>query len=78
MIGPSQASEGRFPADIVVEARTTQRQATVLVRGPVPAGPPGWEAHEPTLEELALAHLRASRPSAATTGSAKTTTEVAA
>ncbi|MFJ5226777.1 ABC transporter ATP-binding protein [Streptomyces sp. NPDC088400] len=78
MIGPSQDSEGRFPADIVVEARTTQRQATVLVRGSGPAGPPGWEAHEPTLEELALAHLRASRQSAATSGSTTTTTGVAA
>ncbi|MEU3687870.1 ABC transporter ATP-binding protein [Streptomyces narbonensis] len=44
----------------VVESRTTGRQLTALVRkeGPV-EGP--WEAAEPSLEELLLAHLRASR-----------------
>lgn len=44
----------------VVDARTTGRQLTALVRreGPV-EGP--WEATEPSLEELLLAHLRAAR-----------------
>ncbi|MBC2904040.1 ABC transporter ATP-binding protein [Streptomyces sp. PSKA01] len=42
----------------VVESRTTGRQLTALIR---PEGPttPGWQATEPTLEELVLAHLRA-------------------
>ncbi|GAA2600725.1 ABC transporter ATP-binding protein [Streptomyces axinellae] len=41
----------------VVEARTTGRQLTALIR---PAGPlpDDWQAGEPTLEELVLAHLR--------------------
>ncbi|KOX21652.1 MULTISPECIES: ABC transporter ATP-binding protein [unclassified Streptomyces] len=41
----------------VVDARTTGRQLTALIRreGPV-EGP--WEASEPSLEELLLAHLR--------------------
>ena len=64
MIGPAQGAEGSFQDEIVVESRSTQRQATVLVRGTGPAMPRGWEAHEPTLEELALAHLRAARPTA--------------
>ncbi|MFF8380714.1 ABC transporter ATP-binding protein [Streptomyces sp. NPDC015661] len=44
----------------VVDSRTTGRQLTALVRkeGPV-EGP--WQAAEPSLEELLLAHLRASR-----------------
>lgn len=44
----------------VVDSRTTGRQLTALVRreGPV-EGP--WETAEPSLEELLLAHLRASR-----------------
>ncbi|WP_426403963.1 ABC transporter ATP-binding protein [Streptomyces sp. R-07] len=44
----------------VVDARTTGRQLTALVRreGPV-EGP--WEVTEPSLEELLLAHLRAAR-----------------
>ncbi|WP_031509580.1 ABC transporter ATP-binding protein [Streptomyces megasporus] len=73
MIGPSQGAEGGFPDEIVVEARSTQRQATVLIRGAAPAGLPGWEAHEPTLEELALAHLRSSRKA----GDRSAATEVA-
>lgn len=48
--------------DGVVEARTTERQATVIARtGPVP----GWDANEPSLEELALAYLRSSKAVAA-------------
>ncbi|WP_329118019.1 ABC transporter ATP-binding protein [Streptomyces sp. NBC_01353] len=44
----------------VVDSRTTGRQLTALVRreGPV-EGP--WEASEPSLEELLLAHLRSDR-----------------
>ncbi|MER6099340.1 ABC transporter ATP-binding protein [Streptomyces sp. NPDC001728] len=44
----------------VVDSRTTGRQLTALIRheGPV-EGP--WETTEPSLEELLLGHLRASR-----------------
>ncbi|MFF9344366.1 ABC transporter ATP-binding protein [Streptomyces sp. NPDC014773] len=44
----------------VVDSRTTGRQLTALVRrrGPVEGV---WEASEPSLEQLLLAHLRASR-----------------
>ncbi|MFI0929226.1 ATP-binding cassette domain-containing protein [Streptomyces sp. NPDC021012] len=48
----------------VVDSRTTGRQLTALVRreGPV-EGP--WEASEPSLEELLLAHLRTTEGAAA-------------
>ncbi|GAA0333188.1 ABC transporter ATP-binding protein [Streptomyces blastmyceticus] len=48
-----------FAAHTVVETRRTGRQLTALIR---PDGRPvrgGWQASEPTLEELLLAHLRA-------------------
>ncbi|MFI1970226.1 ABC transporter ATP-binding protein [Streptomyces cinnamoneus] len=47
-----------FAAHTIVEARTTGRQFTALIR---PDGPVGghWEVAEPSLEELLLAHLRA-------------------
>ncbi|MFI9204969.1 ABC transporter ATP-binding protein [Streptomyces sp. NPDC053048] len=47
-----------FAAHTIVEARTTGRQLTALVR---PEGPISghWETAEPSLEELLLAHLRA-------------------
>jgi ABC-2 type transport system ATP-binding protein len=51
------------PAESVVDSRTTARQATVLART-VSAGA-GWEAAQPTLEELTLAYLRASKEKAA-------------
>ncbi len=48
---------GDLAPHTVVESRTTGRQLTALVR---PAGPLGedWQAGDPTLEELVLAHLR--------------------
>ncbi|MFE2013794.1 ABC transporter ATP-binding protein [Streptomyces sp. NPDC059491] len=51
---------GDLTPHTVVESRTTGRQLTALIRreGPV-QGP--WESAEPSLEELLLAHLRASR-----------------
>jgi ABC-2 type transport system ATP-binding protein len=58
MIGPRDLE---LPPHAVVEARTTERQATVLVRTTDPVDTTGWELHEPTLEELALAHLRSAR-----------------
>lgn len=51
---------GDLAPHTVVDARTTGRQLTALIRreGPVDAS---WEITEPSLEELLLAHLRASR-----------------
>ncbi|MEU5053492.1 ABC transporter ATP-binding protein [Streptomyces sp. NPDC021096] len=48
-----------FAPHTIVEARTTGRQLTALIRpdGPVRGH---WETAEPSLEELVLAHLRAS------------------
>lgn len=45
----------------VITARSTGRQLTALIRpqGPVSAVSDGWQATEPTLEELVLAHLGA-------------------
>ncbi|MCC3774590.1 ABC transporter ATP-binding protein [Streptomyces sp. UNOB3_S3] len=47
-----------FAAHTIVEARTTGRQLTALVRTDGPIGG-HWEVAEPSLEELLLAHLRA-------------------
>ncbi|MGW5397531.1 ABC transporter ATP-binding protein [Streptomyces sp. NPDC003952] len=56
--GPAAARE-ELAAHTVVEARTTGRQLTALVRprGPVDSGT--WQTTHPSLEELLLAHLRA-------------------
>ncbi|PRY42185.1 ABC transporter ATP-binding protein [Umezawaea tangerina] len=58
LIGPRELD---VPAAAVVERRETGRQSTVLVRGLEP--PDDAQAHEPTLEELALGYLRAGRTS---------------
>jgi len=59
VIGPRSID---VPSHAVVERRDTGRQSTVLMRGP--GDVPDAEAHEPSLEELALAYLRASRAAA--------------
>ncbi|MER5486213.1 ABC transporter ATP-binding protein [Streptomyces sp. NPDC002812] len=58
LTGPAAARE-ELSAHTVVEARTTGRQLTALVRprGPVDSGT--WQTTHPSLEELLLAHLRA-------------------
>ena len=55
--GRGSGTGGGLGPHTVVEARTTGRQLTALIR---PAGPllDDWQAGEPTLEELVLAHLR--------------------
>ncbi|MFI6103872.1 ABC transporter ATP-binding protein [Streptomyces sp. NPDC051310] len=42
----------------VIEARTTGRQLTALIRREGPVETPSWRTMEPTLEELLLGHLR--------------------
>ncbi|NEC63331.1 ABC transporter ATP-binding protein [Streptomyces sp. SID9727] len=61
----------------VVEARTTGRALTALVR---PDGPvdPAWDRSEPSLEELLLAHLRSPEAPALLTPSATVHEAVAA
>ena len=56
LVGPRTLE---VPPEAVVERRDTERQSTVLVHGL--ADPSGAEAHEPTLEELALGYFRAGR-----------------
>lgn len=56
LIGPRSLD---LPSHAVVERRDTGRQSTVLMRGSDLV--PDAEAHTPTLEELALAYLRAGR-----------------
>jgi len=56
LVGPRTLE---VPPEAVVERRDTERQSTVLVHGL--ADPSGVEAHEPTLEELALGYFRAGR-----------------
>jgi ABC-2 type transport system ATP-binding protein len=55
MIGSSDLA---MPAAFVDSSRTT-RQATVLAR--TTTAEAGWELHEPSLEELALAYLRSAK-----------------
>jgi ABC-2 type transport system ATP-binding protein len=47
----------------VIEMRRAAAQAHLMVRtsGPDDAVPPGWEAHQVTVEELVLSYLRAQR-----------------
>lgn len=62
LIGPAGGDGPRFnPAD-VVEARTTGRQRTVLARRGGWSDATGWDQHEPSLEQLAMAYLRAASP----------------
>ncbi|MEV5982695.1 ABC transporter ATP-binding protein [Streptomyces sp. NPDC052114] len=63
LLGAHRLVTGRGPADrlhphTVVESRATGRGLSALIR---PEGPVGddWDAEEPSLEELVLAHLRA-------------------
>lgn len=71
LIGPAEDTDQLFPAQSVVESRTTGRQATVLVRGTAPVSRPGWESHEPTLEELTKAYLRSAGKAKANAGRAQ-------
>ncbi len=59
LTGPAAAREELSASHTVVEARTTGRQLTALVRlqGPIDSGT--WQTTHPSLEELLLAHLRA-------------------
>ncbi|TFV54271.1 ABC transporter ATP-binding protein [Geodermatophilus sp. DF01-2] len=58
LIGPAHQLGTHVPAEVVVEARTTSRQATVLVDDPGLAPGPDWVKHDAQLEDLVLAHLR--------------------
>lgn len=60
MTGPRVEDEPPFRGHIV-ESRVTPRQTTAMVRGTSAVAPRGWQAHEPTLEELTMAYLRSSR-----------------
>jgi ABC-2 type transport system ATP-binding protein len=58
LVGPAHQTEHLIPAGVVVEARATARQSTVLVTDAGLAPGPDWVKHPPTLEELVLAYLR--------------------
>jgi len=62
----------------VVESRTTGRVQTALVRTQGPVDTSLWEATEPSLEELLLAHLRSPGAPALLTPSAEAATGAAA
>lgn len=62
LIGPAHQLKTHVPAGVVVEARTTSRQATVLIDDPGLAPGPDWVKHEAQLEDLVLAHLRRAQP----------------
>ncbi|MBW3706416.1 ABC transporter ATP-binding protein [Streptomyces griseus] len=51
--------DGDLAPHTVVESRTTGRQLTALVRKEGPVDTTAWSVSEPSLEELLLAHLRA-------------------
>lgn len=58
MIGARSPGGHPFAPETVIEARHTQRQTTLLLRDTDAVAPPGWQALDPTLEELTLAYLR--------------------
>ena len=66
MIGPRRSGGHGFMPSAVVEARATERQQTVLVKAGGWIDATGWDQHEPTLEELAMAYLRTASPAPAT------------
>ena len=74
MIGPRRAGGNGLPPELVVQARTTGRQETVLARDGGWQDVTGWELIEPNLEELAMAYLR----SASSTRPTRAAAEVAA
>ena len=61
LVGPatSTADLGFLPAGAVIEARHTARQTTLVVDRPVDLLPDGWQASDPTLDEVVVAYLRA-------------------
>ncbi|WP_236241456.1 ABC transporter ATP-binding protein [Streptomyces sp. CC228A] len=60
LTGPAAEADRALAPYTVVEARTTGRQTTALVRNETGTPPPdSWQATEPSLEELLLSHLRA-------------------
>jgi len=62
LVGPAEvyAGGGRVGAHPVVSARTTERQATVLVRWSSAPVDPRWDVHEVTLTDVVLGYLRSS------------------
>jgi len=62
LVGPVEAysGSGRVGAHPVVSVRTTERQATVLVRWVDEPVDPRWAVHDVTLTDVVLAHLRGS------------------
>jgi ABC-2 type transport system ATP-binding protein len=66
MIGPRREGGHGLPPSVVIEARATGRQETVLARAGGWDGAVGWDLHHPTLEELAMAYLRTASPSRST------------
>jgi ABC-2 type transport system ATP-binding protein len=60
LTGPAAEADRIAQQQAVVHTRRAQAQAHLLVRTGAPAepGPPGWEAHPVSLEELVLAYLR--------------------
>ncbi|MFF4448498.1 ABC transporter ATP-binding protein [Streptomyces sp. NPDC001502] len=77
LTGPASAS-ARLTGHTVVEARTTGRQLTALVRPRGPVDHRVWQTAHPTLEELLLAHLRSPDAPSFTTEDSLTTTGVRA
>jgi ABC-2 type transport system ATP-binding protein len=62
LVGPRDQESAVGSA--VISASRTERQATLLVRGPEPT-PEGWVAEQPDLESLVVGYLRAAREHAA-------------
>lgn len=60
LIGARPSGELDFGPHTVIQARTTPRQATVLLRTAEPVHLPDWDSEPPSLEELVLSYLRAS------------------
>jgi ABC-2 type transport system ATP-binding protein len=58
LVGPAHQLDSHVPAEVIVQASTTPRQATVLIDDPGLAPGPDWAKHDVSLDDLVLAHLR--------------------
>jgi len=59
LVGAKPEGELDFGPHTVIQAKTTPRQATVLLRTTEPVHLPDWDSDQPNLEELVLSYLRA-------------------
>jgi ABC-2 type transport system ATP-binding protein len=57
LIGPCNRETSLAKTHTILQARSSERQSTVLVRAHGPILDPAWEVHEASLEDIILAYL---------------------